>query len=294
MTQMVLFSIQSKSEEKVHTIIFLLAAALISIIYVSQPLDTLASRDVAIDASGGGSASASADGRTISTGDSCTATFTSKNGTAAAAAAAKSTPDCLITSIPAQRDTGVFMNFLKSLEGKISPLAYQMTVPLGQSSFASNALRPLVDVSPFSVIGGHILLSSPSPHVKLIAASLANNSIRNATIIDLTEIKEQPQSTNAISAAGLSLYQANLGNTITGTNPFKGTSDTVDNITTLLLWNEATSPIQFSDDSQIAMTIIYSGSSAAAAFASASEDGKSIPSASRAAAFADGIGVAVP
>ena len=294
MTQMVLFSTQSKSEEKVHTIIFLLAAALISIIYVSQPLDTLASRDVAIDASGGGSASASADGRTISTGDSCTATFTSKNGTAAAAAAAKSTPDCLITSIPAQRDTGVFMNFLKSLEGKISPLAYQMTVPLGQSSFASSALRPLVDVSPFSVIGGHILLSSPSPHVKLIAASLANNSIQNATIIDLTEIKEQPQYTNAISAAGLSLYQANLGNTITGTNPFKGTSDTVDNITTLLLWNEATSPIQFSDDSQIAMTIIYSGSSAAAAFASASEDGKSIPSASRAAAFADGIGVAVP
>ncbi|MGB7662483.1 MAG: hypothetical protein WBL67_07085 [Nitrososphaeraceae archaeon] len=294
MTQTVLFSIQSKSEEKVHTINFLLAAALISIIYVSQPLDTLASRDVAIDASGGGSASASADGRTISTGDSCTATFTSKNGTAAAAAAAKSTPDCLITSIPAQRDTGVFMNFLKSLEGKISPLAYQMTVPLGQSSFASNALRPLVDVSPFSVIGGHILLSSPSPHVKLIAASLANNSIRNATIIDLTEIKEQPQSTNAISAAGLSLYQANLGNTITGTNPFKGTLDTVDNITTLLLWNEATSPIQFSDDSQIAMTIIYSGSSAAAAFASASEDGKSIPSASRAAAFANGIGVAVP
>jgi hypothetical protein len=56
MTQMVLFSTQIKSEEKVHTIIFLLAAALISIIYVIQPLYTLASRDVAIDASGGGSA----------------------------------------------------------------------------------------------------------------------------------------------------------------------------------------------------------------------------------------------
>jgi len=294
MTQMVLFSTQSKSGEKVYTIIFILAAALISIMYVSQPIDTLASGDVAIDASGGGSASASADGMTISTGDSCTATFTSKNGTAAAAAAAKSTPDCLITSIPAQRDTGVFMNFLKSLEGKISPLAYQMTVPLGQSSFASNALRPLVDVSPFSVIGGHILLSSPSPHVKLIAASLAKNSIQNAAIVDLTEIRQQPQSMNAISAAGVLLYQASLGDTITGTNPFKGTTKTVANIKTLLLWNEATSPIQLSDDSQIAMTIIYSGSSAAASFASASEDGKSVPSASRAAAFADGVGVAVP
>lgn len=278
-----------------HTFIFLLSAALISMMYISQPFDALASGDVAIDASGGGSASASADGRTISTGDSCTATFTSKNGTAAAATIARPTPDCLITSIPAQRDTGVFMNFLSSLEGKISPLAYQMTVPLGQSSFASNALRPLVDVSPFSVIGGHILLSSPSPHVKLIAASLANNSIQNAAIVDLTEIELQSQSANAISAAGVSLYQASLGNSITGTNPFRGTINTVANITTLLLWNEATSPIQFSDDSQAAMTIIYSGSSAAAAFASTNEDGKSIPLASGgAAAFADGIGVAVP
>lgn len=93
----------------------------------------------------------------------------------------------------------------------------------------------------------------------------------------------------------MSLYQASLGNTITGTNPFTGTINTVANITTLLLWNEATSPIQLSDDSQAAMTIIYSGSSAAAAFASTIEDGKSIPLApGRAAAFADGIGVAVP
>ena len=64
--QMVLFRTQSKSEEKVHAVIFLLSAALISLVCVSQPLDTLASRDVAIDTSGSGSASASADGRTIS------------------------------------------------------------------------------------------------------------------------------------------------------------------------------------------------------------------------------------
>ena len=289
---MVKFSTQTRSKEKVGVVVFL-SAVLIFIIYASQPHNTSASGDVAIDTSGGGSASASADGRTISTGDSCTATFTSKNGTAAAAALAKPAPDCLVTSIPAQLDTGVVMNFLKSVEGKLSPLVYQLTVPLGQSSFASNALRPLVDVNPFSIIGGHVLLSSPSPHIKLIAALIANNSIQNATIVDLTEIKQQPQSTNAISAAGQSLYQANLGDTITGTNPFKGTPDTVANITTLLLWNEATSPIQFSDDSQIAMTVIYSGSSAAA-LASGSGVGTTIPPGSRAAAFADGIGVSVP
>jgi hypothetical protein len=275
---MVKFSIQNRSEEKVSIIVvFLLSAALISVTYTHHQHDTFASGNVAIDTSGGGSASASADGRTISSGDSCTATFTTRNDTAAAAAAlAKPAPDCLISSIPAQRDTGVVMNFLKTVEGKLSPLVDQLTVPLGQSSFASNALRPLVNVNPFSIIGGHILLSSPSPHIKLIAASIVNNSIQNATIVDLTKIKQQPQSTNVISAAGQSLYQANLGDTIRGTNPFKGTTDTVTDITTLMLWNEATSPIQFSDDSQVAMTIVYSGYSAAA-LASASEDSKSAP-----------------
>jgi hypothetical protein len=283
---------QNRLEENVCVII-LLSTVLLLLVYTSQPHNISASGDVAIDTSGRGGASASADGKTIFTGDSCTATFTTKNGTAVTAALAKPSPGCLITSIPAQKDTGVVANFLKLVEGKLSPLVYQLTVPLGQSSFASNALRPLVDVNPFSIIGGNVLLSSPSPHIKLIAASITNNSIQNATVLDLTEIRQQPQSTNAISAAGQSLYQANLGDTITGTNPFKGTTDKVANITTLMLWNEATSPIQFSDDSQIAMTVIYSGSSAAA-FASASGEGPSTPKGSRAAAFADGIGVSVP
>jgi hypothetical protein len=295
MTGMVNFSIQIRSAERVvGFLVFILSVALISIIYTHQQHDTLASTDVAIDTSGGGSASASADGRTISTGDSCTVTFTTRNGTAAAAAAlAKPDADCLISSIPAQRNTEVVMNFLKTVEGKLSPLVYQLTVPLGQSSFASNALRPLVDVNPFSVIGGHVLLSSPSPHIKLIATSIVNNSIQNAAIVDLTDIKQQPQATNMISAAGQSLYEANLGDTIKGTNPFKGTVDTVTNITALMLWNEATSPIQFSDDSQVAMTIIYSGYSAAA-LASASGDSKGTTLKSGAAAIADGIGVSVP
>jgi len=56
------------------------------------------------------------------------------------------------------------------------------------------------------MIGGHVLLSSSSPNIKLSAASLANNSIRNAAIVDLSEIRQQSQSTNAISAAGQSLY----------------------------------------------------------------------------------------
>lgn len=60
-----------------------------------------------------------------------------------------------------------------------------------------------------------------------------------------------------------------------------------------MLWNEAVSPIQFSDDSQIAMTVIYSGSSAAS-FASASDDVTNIPSGSGASAFASGIDVSVP
>jgi hypothetical protein len=112
------------------------------------------------------------------------------------------------------------------------------------------------------MIGGHVLMSSSSPNIKLSAASLANNSIRNAAIVDLSEIRQQSQSTNAISAAGQSLYWGNLDDKITGINPFKKTTDTVANITTLMLWNEAISPIQFGNDSQIAMPVIYSESSA--------------------------------
>jgi hypothetical protein len=94
------------------------------------------------------------------------------------------------------------------------------------------------------------------------------------------------------SAAGQSLYQANLGDTVAGTNPFKKNTDTAANITSLMLWNEATSPVQFSDDSQIAMTVIYSGSSAAA-FAAASGEGIVGTLGTKASASANGMGISV-
>jgi hypothetical protein len=123
------------------------------------------------------------------------------------------------------------------------------TIKLGRSIFASNGFRPLAVVSPFHIIGGHVLLSSASNKVKLVAATITNRGVEHAVIIDLAKVRD--------IKAGESLYQTDLGEVITGTNPFTRSHDTVSNFTDLLLWNNSNSPIAFSDDDQSTMTIIF-------------------------------------
>ena len=129
-----------------------------------------------------------------------------------------------------------------------APLVDLETVKLGRSIFSSNGLRPLADVIPFRVIGGHVSLTSPK-NVKLVAATITNRGVEHAVIIDLAKVRD--------IKAGESLYQTDLGEVITGTNLFTGRRDTVSNFTDLLLWNNSNSPIAFSDDDQSTMTIIF-------------------------------------
>jgi len=56
---------------------------------------------------------------------------------------------------------------------------------------------------------------------------------------------------------GETLYHTDLGQIITGTNPFTGKPDTISHITDLLLYNNNVANIQFNDDSELTMTIIY-------------------------------------
>jgi hypothetical protein len=56
---------------------------------------------------------------------------------------------------------------------------------------------------------------------------------------------------------GETLYHTDLGETITGTNPFTGKVDTISHITDLLLYNNNVADIQFNDDSAVTMTIIF-------------------------------------
>jgi hypothetical protein len=129
------------------------------------------------------------------------------------------------------------------------PLSKLKTIELGKSTFSSNAIRPLAVVTPFKIIGGHALLTSVSKNLKLVAATITNKGLEHAVIIDLTKTRDL--------RAGEAVYSTNLGEVISGTNPFTKLHDTVTNFTDLLLWNNSNSPVVFGDDDLIAMMMIF-------------------------------------
>ena len=64
--------------------------------------------------------------------------------------------------------------------------------------------------------------------------------------------------TNLVSPSpGETLYHTDLGQVITGTNPFTGKVDTISHITDLLMYNNNMASVQFTDDSELTMTIIF-------------------------------------
>ena len=129
------------------------------------------------------------------------------------------------------------------------PLVDLETVRLGKSIFPSGGIRPLADVNPFQIIGGHVSLNSPSPNVYVIVAQITDKGVQHAVIVDLKK--------TASGIPGETLYHTDLGQTIIGTNPFTGNVDTASHITDLLLYNNNKSSVQFNDDSELTMTIIY-------------------------------------
>jgi hypothetical protein len=130
-----------------------------------------------------------------------------------------------------------------------SPLVDLETVQLGKSTFPSGGIRPLADVNPFQIIGGHVSINSPNPNVNIIVAQITDSGVQHAVILDLKN--------TAAGIPGETLYHTDLGQIITGTNPFTGKPDTILHITDLLLYNNSVSGIQFNDDSELTMTIIY-------------------------------------
>jgi hypothetical protein len=177
----------------------------------------------------------------------------SSGGSASASASAGSV---IVNNEPARISKNVINSIVKSSQSRavtaspssISPLVDLETVSLGKSTFASNGFRPVADVTPFRIIGGHVSLSSPKS-VKLVAATITGKNVDHAVIIDLTKVRDVK--------AGESIYQADLGEVITGTNPFTRQRDTVSDFTDLLLWNNSNSPLTLSDDSEISMVIVF-------------------------------------
>jgi hypothetical protein len=132
---------------------------------------------------------------------------------------------------------------------KEGPLVDLETVRLGNSTFPSGGIRPLADVSPFQIIGGHVSINSPSDNVNVIVAEITDEGVQHAAILDLKK--------TVSGIPGETLYHTDLGETITGTNPFTGKVDTISHITDLLLYNNNVANIQFNDDSGVTMTIIF-------------------------------------
>ena len=132
---------------------------------------------------------------------------------------------------------------------KEGPLVDLETVRLGNSTFPSGGIRPLADVSPFQIIGGHVSINSPNDNVNLIVAEITDEGVQHAAILDLKK--------TVSGIPGETLYHTDLGETITGTNPFTGKVDTISHITDLLLYNNNVANIQLNDDSAVTMTIIF-------------------------------------
>jgi hypothetical protein len=129
------------------------------------------------------------------------------------------------------------------------PLVDLETIRLGKSTFPSGGIRPLADVTPFQIIGGHVSINSPNPNVNIIVAQITDSGVQHAVILDLKK--------TAAGIPGETLYHTDLGQIITGTNPFSGKIDTISHITDLLLYNNSVSSVQLNDDSELTMTIIY-------------------------------------
>jgi hypothetical protein len=177
-------------------------------------------------------------------------------GASASASASSSAGSVIVNNEPARITKNVINSIVKNSQSRavttspssIAPLVDLETIRLGKSTFASNGYRPVADVTPFRIIGGHVSLSSPKS-VKLVAATITGKNVDHAVVIDLTKVRDVK--------AGESIYQADLGEVITGTNPFTRQRDTVSNFTDLLLWNNSNSPLKLSDDDVATMTIIF-------------------------------------
>ncbi len=178
------------------------------------------------------------------------------SSSSSAAASASAGGNTIIRNEQTVINRNVIDSLVRSAEAKAvttspsstAPLVDLETIKLGRSIFSSNGLRPLADVIPFRVIGGHVSLTSPK-NVKLVAATVTSRGVEHAVIIDLTKVRD--------IKAGESLYQTDLGEVISGTNPFTRSHDTVSNFTDLLLWNNSNSPVLLTDDSQVTMDIVY-------------------------------------
>src|ERR671935_2510484 len=106
------------------------------------------------------------------------------SSSSSSASASASAGSVIVSNEPARISKNVINSIVKSSQSKVvttspsstAPLVDLETVKLGRSTFASNGFRPVADVTPFRIIGGHVLLSSPK-NIKLVAATISGKNV---------------------------------------------------------------------------------------------------------------------
>jgi hypothetical protein len=125
------------------------------------------------------------------------------------------------------------------------------TVKFDKGTFERSEIIPIADVSPYVMIGGHVLLNLPTGDIKLIAAETSGNRVQHAILLN-------PQKIGTVRT-GESLYHVDLDDKMSGKNPFTNRADKVTEWTELWLYNSNNvKNIQVGDDNGWTATLVMS------------------------------------
>ena len=123
------------------------------------------------------------------------------------------------------------------------------TVKFDEGIIEKNEIIPIADVSPYFMIGGHILLNLPTEDFKLIATETSSDGVEHAILLN-------PQKIGSVRTGEL-LSHVDFDDKMSGKNPFTNKADKVTDWTDLLLWNsDKKNGLAMVDDNQLSISVV--------------------------------------
>jgi hypothetical protein len=117
---------------------------------------------------------------------------------------------------------------------------YTKNIVLQTPKLLTGEMTQIASLDPFHLIGMQVSMNLTNNRTQLVAAQVTERGIEHAVVINLTKV---------INIGKVhSVYQANFGSSLSGTNPFNGLPDMVDPITSLLIRNNDIRDIEFEND----------------------------------------------
>jgi hypothetical protein len=131
-----------------------------------------------------------------------------------------------------------------------TPIAMDIeTIKFDKGLSERSEIIPIADVSPYVMVGGHILLNLPTGDFRLIAAETSGDEVEHAILLN-------PQRIGSVRT-GQTLYHVDLDDKMSGKNPFTNRADKVTEWTELWLYNSnKVKDIQVGDDNGWTATLV--------------------------------------